>query len=192
MFVYKIKPSVLLQEGWLVGFLIRCLSIQRIHETHKQPVCGLMERYSRIGWAPSPSLQSCSRHSELLTVPWKPEYHPVSMPCLPGKATCCLHPPCCSFSVWFSSLPPESQFQWLHLVVQKCVHSVLSLLHESTLCLHTVYLTVSLLILDFPVCDTGQAVQNLATYICSLCEQMLLILLKKMFITSFKHSNRLS
>lgn len=61
----------------------------------------------------------------------------------------------------------------------ECVHGVLSLLHESTLCLQTVYLTVSLLILDFPVCDTGQAIQNLATYICSLREQMLLILFKK-------------
>ena len=168
MFIYKIKPSVLLQEGWLVGFLIRCLSIQRIHETREQPICGLMEGYSRVGWVPSPSLQSCSRHSGLLTVP-----------CPPGRATCCFHLPCCPFSVCFRTLPADSQFQWLHLVVQKCVHGVLSLLHESTLCLQTVYLTVSLLILDFPVCDTGQAIQNLATYICSLREQMLLILFKK-------------
>lgn len=106
-------------------------------------------------------------------------YPPASMPCPPGKATCCFHQPCCPFNVCFCSLPPKSLFQWLHLVVQKCVHGVLSLLHESTLCLQTVYLTVSLLILDFPVYDTGQAVQNLATYICSLSEQMLLILLKK-------------
>lgn len=161
MFIYKIKPSVLLQEGWLVGFLTWCLSIQRIHETHKQPICGLMEGYSRIGWVPSPSLQSCYRHSEPLTVPWKPEYHPVSTPCLPGKATCCFHLPCCSFSVCFSSLPPEGQFQWLHLVVQKCVHSGLSLLHESTLCLQTVYLTVSLLILGFPVCDNRESCTEL-------------------------------
>ena len=106
-------------------------------------------------------------------------YQPAPMPCPPGKATCCFHLPCYPFSVCFRSLPPESQFQWLHLVVQRCVLGVLSLLHESTLCLQTVSLTVSLLILDFPVCDTGQAVQNLATYICSLSEQMLLILFKK-------------
>lgn len=157
MFIYKIKPSVLLQEGQISW-------ISYTMFVHTKDSWDTQTAYLWFNGKDTAELAECLHHlcshaATDIPNPQCPETRVSSCTQCPGstrKATpCCFHLPCCSFQLQLT-LSREAVSVTSHLVVQKCVHSGLSLYMNQHSAFQTVYLTVFfLLILGFPVCDTG-------------------------------------